>query len=65
MCIGFVFHIVKTPVGNLPSHTHLSASAKLRARTIYEHEQAAGTKTRDTKNPAEHPVRGLKPVHHL
>lgn len=28
MCIGFVFHIAKPPVGDLPSRTRLSASAK-------------------------------------
>ena len=50
MCIGFVLHIIENPVGNLSSRTHL----RVQSSKGCGHEK-----------PAEHPVRGLKPVHHL
>ena len=50
MCIGFVFRIVKNP-----------SEQPVLVLTL----ESASSKTGGTKKPAEHPVRGLKPVHHL
>ena len=61
MRIGFVLHIVKTPAGSPPLRSHPGASAQTAGMN-----KLGGTKqTAGTKKPAEHPVRGLKPVHHL
>ena len=66
LCISMYKHVYwlcaphnSAPAGNLPSRPPDCI------RKNGGHEQTAGTKTRDTKKPAEHPVRGLKPVHHL
>ena len=59
MCIGFVLRIIKPPRATCP-RAPLTASAKT-AGTNKLQAQKLGTR----KKPAEHPVRGLKPVHHL
>lgn len=46
MCIGFVFHIAKPPVGDLPSRTRLSASTKTGSMNKLQAQKLGARKNR-------------------